>query len=636
MTKLSIILRDAPVGQLIRLATGSRYLRFPEEEPGFQLPWESVLADEKAEEAAAEATPDRRASEPPASPESENDSPIAPADPEKADRDYNTLTQQPTARSQVSRTTKLTTSRTVTREQTRPYTAERFNTEQEEAIERGQSSVIIPTKTADGVILVDWYTTDDPENPQNWSSMRKSGAVAIVVFYTFVAYAASAIYTSSVPGIMERFHVQETKASLLLSMYVLGYGLGPLLFSPISEIPLIGRNWPYVISFALFTILAVPTALADSWGALVALRFITGFMSSPALATGGASMGDLYSILKLPYALTAWTAAAFCAPALGPVLSGFAVMNENWRWSLWEILWMAGPMFIVMFLFMPETSAGYILLYRARRLRKLTGNPNLKSQSEITQAGMSFNAILWDQLVKPIEICLKDPAVLFVSLPFLLIFLETCADPDPQTNIYTSAIYSIYYSFFEVFPLVYVGIYGFNLGELGLPFLTITVGCAIGLAIYVAYNYYYLEPNIVAHGLGVQERRLVPALFATMLLPAALFWFGWTAEKSIHWIVCTIGLTLFPIGAFVLFQCIFIYLPLSYPQYAASLFAANDLCRSALAAGSILYARPLYINLGIGSGVSVLAGLLCGGVAGVWALWYWGESLRKRSKFALS
>lgn len=216
---------------------------------------------------------------------------------------------------------------------------------------------------------------------------------------------------------MEHFHVQSTKASLLLSMYVLGYGIGPLLFSPISEIPLIGRNWPYIISFGLFTILSVPTALADSWGALVALRFITGFMSSPALATGGASMGDLYSIIKLPYALTAWTAAAFSAPALGPVLSGFAVMNKNWRWSLWEILWMAGPMFIVMFLFMPETSAGYILLYRARRLRKLTGNANLKSQSEISQAGMSFNAILWDQLVKPIEICVKDPAVLFVSLP---------------------------------------------------------------------------------------------------------------------------------------------------------------------------------------------------------------------------
>jgi MFS transporter, DHA1 family, multidrug resistance protein len=442
-------------------------------------------------------------------------------------------------------------------------------------------------------------------------------ATAIIFFYTFVAYAASAIYVPSEPGIMERFSVGTSKAALGLSLYVIGYGLGPLIFAPISEIPRIGRNWPYVISFGLFVILAVPTALVDSYASLLVLRFITGYMSSPALATGGASMGDMYSIINLPYALTAWTAAAFSAPALGPIISSFAVMKENWRWSLWEILWMSAPVWIVMFLFMPETSAGHILLHRARRLRKLTGKANLKSQSEIDQAGMAFKVVLWHQLIKPIEICVKDPAILF-------------------TNIYTSCIYSIYYSFFEVFPLVYSGIYGFNLGELGLPFLTIAIGCVIGVIIYCSYVYFYLSPQIMKRGLGPQEERLIPAVIATTLMPAALFWFGWTAEKSIHWIVCTIGLTLFPIGAFVLFQCIFIYLPLSYPQYAASLFAANDLCRSALAAGSILYAHPLYINLGIGKGVSLLGGLLVGGIFGVWALWYFGASLRARSKFALS
>lgn len=77
------------------------------------------------------------------------------------------------------------------------------------------------------------------------------------------------------------------------------------------------------------------------------------------------------------------------------------------------------------------------------------------------------------------------------------------------------------------------------------------------------------------------------------------------------------------------------YLPLTYPQYAASLFAANDLCRSMLAAGAIIFAHPLYANLGIGRGISVLGGLLGGGVVGIWALWYFGAGLRARSKFAV-
>ena len=78
------------------------------------------------------------------------------------------------------------------------------------------------------------------------------------------------------------------------------------------------------------------------------------------------------------------------------------------------------------------------------------------------------------------------------------------------------------------------------------------------------------------------------------------------------------------------------YLPLTYPQYAASLFAANDTSRSALAAGSIIFAHPMYVNLGIGRGVSILGGLMVGGAVGIVVLYYYGATLRAKSKFALS
>ena len=117
----------------------------------------------------------------------------------------------------------------------------------------------------------------------------------MIFLYTFVVYCASAIYTPSEPGVMKRFGVGQSKASLVLSLYVLGYGVGPLLFSPLSEIPRLGRNIPYIFSFALFVILCVPTALVDNYAGLLVLRFLTGFMGSPCLATGGATMGDIVS-----------------------------------------------------------------------------------------------------------------------------------------------------------------------------------------------------------------------------------------------------------------------------------------------------------------------------------------------------
>lgn len=588
MSDLYSVIQDAPFGQLVRLVTKNRYFKYPEELSDFEIPWEKAVLGEKDKQ--IEAAVDQVSS--------------------SSEIDVEALTQIATVRSINA------AGRALSRESTKPWTADRLEAEQAEEADRTQSAVIVPTKTADGITLVDWYTTTDKANPQNWPASRKRLVSICIFFYTFAAYCASAIYTPSTEGLMQCFDVSLTKAALGLSVYVLGYGTGPMIFSPLSELPVIGRNPPYIITFGLFVILAVPTALADSYGSFITLRLLTGFLSSPALATGGATMQDMYSLLKLPYALSVWVAAAFCAPALGPTLSGFAVMNENWRWSLWIILWMSSPVWLLMFFFMPETSAGTILLRRAQRLRKLTGNMNLKSQSEIDQGSKKFTDIALEQLVKPIEICVKDPAVLF-------------------TNIYTAYLYGIYYSFFEVFPLVYIGIHNFNLGESGLPFLVIIIGCVIGITIYCGYNYFYLEPDIKAHGLRAQEHRLIPALFAVPLLPAALFWFGWTSEASIHWIVPTIGLTLFPIGAFVLFQCIFMYLPLSYPQYAASLFAANDLCRSAMAAGAILYAHPLFINLGIGKGISVLGGLACGGVLGFWALYLYGAKLRARSKFAM-
>ncbi|KAI9703915.1 MAG: hypothetical protein M1820_005697 [Bogoriella megaspora] len=596
---MSDLIREAPLGQIIRLLTRNKLYQYPEEKEGFQIPWPG-FSDNKEE------------------PEDEGlareSSEEIQREPSKKELEDTELGQQMT---QDADMTEARLARTKTRETTAQWTEERFQVEQEEAITRTKSVVVVPTKTKDGVTLVDWYTTDDPDNPQNWSSLKKVYVCVLIFLYTFAVYSSSAIYTSAQEQVMERFDISYSRASLILSLYVIGYGVGPLLFSPLSEVPLFGRNAPYMVSFALFVILALPTALIDNYAGLLVLRFLTGFMGSPCLATGGATMQDMYSLLKLPYALSAWVAAAFCGPALGPLISGFAVQAENWRWPFWEILWLSGPIWLLWFFTMPETSAGNILLRRARRLRALTGNDKLLSQSEIDQGTKAFSTIVYEALLVPAIICVKDPAVLF-------------------TNAYSAFIYSIYYSFFEAFPLAYIGIYGFNIGELGIVFVCIVVSCLVGIAIYIAYQWYYLEPDIIKNGLRAQEHRLVPALFAVWLLPIALFWFGWTARASIHWIVSIIGITFFGIGAFVLFQCIFMYLPLTYPPYAASLFATNDAFRSLWAAGSIIYAHPMYVNLGLGRGTSILGGLAAGGGLGVIALWYFGAKLRAKSKFALS
>ncbi|KAE8392562.1 hypothetical protein ETB97_007145 [Aspergillus alliaceus] len=573
---MEAVIRDAPFGQLVRLLTNNQYFQYPEEKPGFELPhtWLRLL----------------------------NGSDIA-LEEEKKDipQDANQSHESSETLSRASTGASL------------PFT----EADGQHEIEKIKSIPIAAKKTKDGTILVDWYYTDDSENPHNWSNSKRALIATLICLYTFVVYTTSAIYTSSTEGIMKDFGVSTLLATLGLSLYVLGYGIGPLIFSPLSEIPVIGRSPVYIVTMFLFVIISIPTAFVNNFAGLVVLRFLQGFFGSPCLASGGASIGDMYSLMSLPYAMMAWVAAAYCGPALGPLLSGFAVPVKGWRWSLFESIWASAPVFLLMFMFLPETSSATILLRRADRLRKLYNNNQFMSQSEIDQRSMRVSDVAIDALIKPLEITIKDPAVLFVQ-------------------VYTAIIYGIYYSFFEVFPLVYPTDYHMNLGQIGLVFLCILVSCILGIVVYVLYIYFWMNPRIRRFGFPAQEERLIPALPSSFGPTIGLFLFAWTARASIHWIVPTIGITIYGATVFIVMQCIFVYIPLSYPKYAASLFAANDFFRSALACGSVLFAHPLFQNLGVARGVSLLGGLSVIGIIGIWLLYFYGRRLRSLSKFAIS
>jgi len=617
---VSALIRDAPIGQILRYLTNNKILKYPEELPDFVVPAAYTrqtrpvpkrLISDATEETQVEK--DEPATEEVCYPDPETV--IEEAASESGDdltsnlEKVQTARTQHTARTQISR---VGTRTALHKSSTQADLEQQFSLA---TVERGPTRPLEPEILDDGTILVDWYDTDDASNPQNWSFGKKAIVLFLILMYTMGVYMGSAIYSPSIPGVMERFGVEIGAASLGLSMYVFAYGLGPLLFSPLSEIPIIGRNPPYIVSYAIFVILIVPSALVDNFAGLIVLRFLQGFFGSPCLATGGATLQDIYSLIKLPYVLSLWAFAATCGPALGPIISGFSVAAKNWRWSLWEMLWLNGPIFLALFFFLPETSNATILLRRAQRLRLLTGDAQLKSQSEIDQANLTPRAIAVEALWRPFQLMLLDPSIAF-------------------TAVYTAIVYGIFYSFFEAFPLVYNEMYAFNLGELGLTFLSVTVGVVLSIVWYWWYIRYRVEPSIRLHGLGAPERRLIPALFVTFFVPVGLFIFGWTSNSDIHWIVSCIGIVITTIGIFLIIQCIFLYLPLVYPQYAASLFAGNDFLRSALATGAIHFSYPLFHNLGVGRGVSLLAGLSAGCSVGVYILFFFGARLRAKSRFA--
>ncbi len=270
------LIRDAAIGQFIRWATNNRYLQYPEEKPDFQLPqaWLDIINDTNntGYDASKSAT----------TLEDSSDNNTAAATPAGTDI-------SPDARLQA-----------------------RLEADEIHNLEKHQSIPVAPQRTKDGAILVDWYFTDDNSDPHNWTNNKRLIISLIICLYTFVVYTTSAIYTTSTEGVMKEFNVSLFDATLGLSLYVLGYGIGPLVFSPLSEIPRIGRNPVYIVTMFLFVIISIPTALVHNFAGLMVLRFLQGFFGSPCLASGGASLGDMYSLMNLPYAMMAWVSAAYC------------------------------------------------------------------------------------------------------------------------------------------------------------------------------------------------------------------------------------------------------------------------------------------------------------------------------------
>ncbi|KAJ6082802.1 major facilitator superfamily domain-containing protein [Penicillium canescens] len=573
------LIRDSTFGQIVRIVTNNKCLEYAEEKNGFQYPYYI----QKGKEAEA---PDPDASD--------NFHPLDST--KETDIEENGYAGNPIER--------LATLQSL------------------HELEKYQSKPIKPTTTRDGSILVDWYATDDPENPQNWSELKKAFIAFEICVYSFAVYFGSSIYVGAVPEVIEIFGISTEVSSLGLALYVFGYGLGPMIFSPLSEIAAVGRNPPYIITLVIYTILWIPASMVNNFPGFVVLRFLTGFFGSPCLATGGATFGDMYPLIKVPYLLVIWGSVTVLGPAIAPVIANFSAPVKGWHWVSWEMLWLSAPILISFIFFLPETSSSTILYHRAKRLRRLTGNPRYQSQVEIDQdkMKMTFIDVVYNAVIKPVQINILDPAVLF-------------------STVYTSLVYGIFYSFFESFPLVFLDIYHFDFTVSGLPFLGVLPGCLVAATAVICFWHFGVVRQLPTKGLaalGKPEDRLVPGLYACFWLPIGLFLFAWTARPSVHWLASIVGLSLSIVGTFTIIICMLQYLAFTYTRYAASLFAANDFARSSLAAGAIMFSRPMFNNLGIHWGVSLLAFLDIVCCILLYALWKFGAGLRARSHFAQS
>lgn len=195
---MSALIREAAIGQIIRYVTRNKFFKYPEEEPGFVVPEVYANPDsllEKQKTIPEESGSNSFTETPLPTPGGERPDPInddniedSNVDLEKAETQLEPIHaggrphphHMRTATHTDTNAQSLSIRRTKTREETLPWTNDRVEAERVATLDRTATRPIVPAVTNNGDILVDWYTTDDDSNPQNWSLKKKNFATLIL------------------------------------------------------------------------------------------------------------------------------------------------------------------------------------------------------------------------------------------------------------------------------------------------------------------------------------------------------------------------------------------------------------------------------------------------------------------------
>lgn len=166
--------------------------------------------------------------------------------------------------------------------------------------------------------IVDFDGDDDPYRPINWPTHKKVLTTVLYGFITMSATWASSSYSAGTEQIAREFHVGSQVATLGTTLYLFGFGIGPLLWAPLSEV--YGRRAPVLTPMFIAVCFSFGTATAKDLQTIMLTRFWGGFFASAPMTNTGGVMGDLYSPAWRGIALAGYSMAIVCGPALGTAI----------------------------------------------------------------------------------------------------------------------------------------------------------------------------------------------------------------------------------------------------------------------------------------------------------------------------
>lgn len=481
-----------------------------------------------------------------------------------------------------------------------------FDEEEEEGYPEGdleKEGEVVPE--IDPEIQFVTFVTNDPENPHNWSLVRRwYYTVVLSTLVICAAYGSSGI-TGGLDTVQKRYNVSLETATLACSLMVFGFMCGPLIWSPVSDI--FGRRVAYFVSQGIYVLLNIPSALSPSLGGMLAARFFCGVCASSALCLVGGSLADMFPSSSRGKAIAFFAWAPYAGPCLGPLVNGFvSVSTDSMKLIYWINMAFCGTMWLLVAM-IPETYAPVILRKRAKKLREQTGNPKIMTEQEAQ--GISISEMMKACLIRPLYFACTE-----VVLDMM------CG--------YVCLIYSLLYAFFFAFPVIFAELYDYGDNYIGLMMIPILIGACFALIFTFWCESMYTK--LLKRRKPTPEDRLLGAMIGAPWAAIALWILGATSYKHIIWVGPASSGIAFGFGMVLIYYSLNNYIIDCYVQYASSALATKVFLRSAGGAAFPLFTTQMYHNLGLQWASWLLAFICTGMIAIPYGFYYYGHSWRHK------
>ncbi|KAI9692055.1 MAG: hypothetical protein M1820_009558 [Bogoriella megaspora] len=468
--------------------------------------------------------------------------------------------------------------------------------------------------------LNDESWSESPQNPKKWSPARKWAIICFLAVLNLITAMCSSEFEPALPAIMSDLNFRNgSLASFSVSIYTMGYFIGPFIIAPCSE--LYGRLPVLYAGFVLFMASLAACGASNTLAIFMIFRALMGIAGIAFMLVGSATVADLIPTEKRGLALSMMSFGPVAGPTLSPIIGGFVVEKTSWRWVFWTTL-IAVSIFMGKEASLTSNKLGAFLalaVFLMRETYKLVllvrKQPHRTDSTFEVHQRKEKKAIVanWTRMFQMIYRC--------PMIPLLALF-----------SAVSTGIAAIC---FATVGTVFQDEYSFTTGQSGLAYLGLTVGFVFSQCTLGRFSDRYVLKMEARHGLKRPEDRLPPSIIGACLLPVGLLWYGWSLESHTQWIVPIIGSSVIAIGVLYSYLAVQTYLVDAHTTHAASALGACTIIRSLGQTLIPLAANPLYRRIGYGWGNSVFALIAMALVPVAVIIWLFGGRIRTNKRFVL-